>query len=136
MLESMIDRLTIAHALARSPARTDDDGMGVERSLPVFTSTGAWVGDPWTLRLDWSRLPERELSSPAVVEIVDRALDALSARYRAAALVDTEGVAAADVAGGLDEPLETVRRRLHRVRMALREHLTDHFTRSGSSLRE
>jgi hypothetical protein len=75
------------------------------------------VGNPWVLRLDWSQLPEDCLSSPGTAQILQRTLDALPARHRAAVLVDTEGMAAADVAAGLGEPPEMVRRRLHEVRM-------------------
>jgi len=132
-LRGVIDRLTVALALARCPARNDDEELALERALPVFTPTGSRLGDPWVLGLDWSRLPEEYLSSPGVAEILDRTLEALSARYRAAALVvDTEGVAAADVAAGIGEPLETVQRRLHRVTMALRERRSDHFAATSS----
>lgn len=131
MLQSVIDRLTIARALARCRARNDDEEIVVERWLPVFTSAGSRVGDPWVLGLDWSRLSEECLSSPGVAEILHRTLEALSARYRATALVDTEGVAAADVAAGIGEPLEAVQRRLHWLRMALRERLTHYFARQA-----
>ncbi len=132
-LRGVIDRLTVALALARCPARNDDDeDLALERALPVFTPAGSRLGDPWVLGLDWSRLREECLSSPGVARIVHRTLEALSAHDRAAALVDTEGVAAADVAAGIGEPLETARRRLHRVRMALRERLTDHFAETSS----
>lgn len=126
-LRGVIDRLTVALALARCPARNDGEELALKRALPVFTSAGSRLGDPWVLGLDWSRLPEGYLSSPGVARILHRTLEALSPRCRAAALVDTDGVAAPDVAAGIGEPLETVQRRLHQVRMALRERLTDHF---------
>lgn len=128
MLEHLIDRLAVAHALRRCPVPADDDGLTLERWLPVFTSAGPRVGEPWHLCFDWSTLPWRRLASPAALEVLGRTLDALPARYRAAVLIDSEGVAPADVAAGLGEPPAVVRRRLHRVRSALRERLTAHFT--------
>ena len=126
MLERLIDRLTIAQALARCRGR-EDDVTGVQSSLPGFTSAGSREGDPWVLRLDWSQMPENYLSSPGTAEILQRAVDSLPPRYRAALLVDTEGVATADVAAGLREPPEKVRRRLHEARMVVRERLTAYF---------
>jgi len=126
MLERLIDRLTIAQALARC-RDSAQDGPGVERALPVFASAGRRVGNPWVLGLDWSRLPEAYLSSPGASEVLRRALDALPARHRATVLIDAEGVAPADVAASLGEPPEHVRRRLHQARMAVRERLTEYF---------
>lgn len=99
MLERLIDRLTIAQALAHCRGR-EDDVTGVQSSLPVFTSAGSRVGDPWMLRLDWSQMPEDYLWSPGITRILQRTADSLPPRHRAALLVDTEGVAAADVATG------------------------------------
>lgn len=126
MLQGLIDRLTIAGALACCHDREDDE-VPVERARPAFTSAGSRVGDPWMLRLDWSRLPEELLSAPGATEVLRRTLDALPARHRAAVLIDTEALAPGDVAAGLGEPPETLRRRLHQVRMAVRERLTGYF---------
>jgi len=58
---------------------------------------------------------------------IQRAIAALSPRDRAALLVDSGGLALADVALGLGEPLARVRRRLHRARMLVRERLNRYF---------
>jgi len=58
---------------------------------------------------------------------VQRALDALPAEYRAAVvLVDLEGFSYQEAAQLLRCPVGTVRSRLHRARMALREWLRDY----------
>ena len=85
------------------------------------------LGDPRTLHLDWSRFPREYLRGPGAVAALNSALDSLSARDRAALLVDTEGLALRDVARGLQEPVVRVRRRLHRARMIVREELTAYF---------
>ena len=127
--QSVIDRLTIALALARCRNRNDEEEIVVERSLPLSAPGGSRLGEPWPRRLAWSRLPEEDRAA----EILRRTLERLSARCRAAALVDTEGVSAADVAAGIGEPLEAIQRRLHRVRMAiLRELLTSSFAVASS----
>jgi DNA-directed RNA polymerase specialized sigma24 family protein len=126
VLQRVIDRLTIAQALARCR----DDGTGtarLERSLPTFAPDGGRAADPWALNFDWSALPEEYLRSPGAVEALQEALDALPSRHRAAALVDTEGVAVADVADAVGDTPATVRRRLHQVRMSARQRLTDYF---------
>jgi len=126
VLQRLIDRLTIARALAHGR----DDGTGaarLERSLPSFTSNGSRAADPWALNFDWSALPEEYLRSPGAMEALQDELDLLPLRHRAAALVDAEGVAVADVAHAMGDTPTTVRRRLHQVRMSVRQRLTDYF---------
>ena len=67
------------------------------------------------------------LRSPGAVEALQGALDALPPQHRAAALVDTEGLAIADVADAVGDTTPTVRWRLHQVRMSVRRRLTDYF---------
>lgn len=131
MLDRVIDRLAIAHALARCRGQASDEEPALARLLPAFAPDGTRLGDS-TVGLDWSRLPEASPSSGGTAEVVRRALDALPPRYRAASLIDTEALAPADVAAGLGEPLDAVRRRLHRARMAVRERLTAHLSMAAS----
>jgi RNA polymerase sigma-70 factor (ECF subfamily) len=58
---------------------------------------------------------------------VQRALDALPPEFRAVVvLVDLEGLSYAEAAQVLRCPVGTVRSRLHRARLALREWLRDY----------
>jgi len=126
VIQDLLDRLAIAEALARCRDRDDDRGF-LDRSLPAFTPAGSRAGDPGLVGLDWSRLPEEHLRAPRAAELLRRTLDTMPARYRAAALVDTEAVTVVDLAAGLEESPERVRRRVHQVRMAVRERLTHYF---------
>jgi DNA-directed RNA polymerase specialized sigma24 family protein len=127
VLRSVIDRDAVARALARARRPREPGGPRVAPNLPAFGPDGTRVGDPRTLHLDWSQLPPEYLRGPGAVAALNRALDTLSPRDRAALLVDIEGLALRDVARGLDEPLVRVRRRLHRARMIVREELTAYF---------
>jgi DNA-directed RNA polymerase specialized sigma24 family protein len=123
-LRRALDRAAVARALARPPAEAEE----VDPShLPHFGADGARLGDPHALRLDWAALPHEYLLAPGALAVLGRALDELPARDRAALLVDTEGLEAGDVAAALGEPIRRFRRRLHLVRMILRERLTDYF---------
>jgi DNA-directed RNA polymerase specialized sigma24 family protein len=126
VLQRVINRLTIALALARCRDRNATNAA-LERSFPAFTPAGKRFSDPWALRFDWSRLPYDYLRAPGSTEVLNGALDALPARHRAAALIDTEGLAIPNVAAGLGESAAAVRRRLHQARMSVREHLTSYF---------
>jgi hypothetical protein len=127
VLQRAIDRGAVARALARARSPREPGGPRVAPNLPAFGPDGTRVGDPRTLHLDWSRFPREYLHGPGAVVALNRALDTLSARDRAALLVDTEGLALRDVARGLREPVVRVRRRLHRARMIVREELTAYF---------
>lgn len=70
-------------------------------------------------------MPEEQLLSGETRAVLDRALDALPAHYRAVLLLrDVEGLSNEKVAGVVEESVATVKSRLHRARMALREQLT------------
>jgi hypothetical protein len=122
-------RLGIPGAARGAPGRAAHCGGAatVGHALPTFGPDGTRVGDPRALLLDWSRFPHEYIEGPGAAAALHRGLDALPSRDRAALLVDTEGLALADVAQALGEPARQVRRRLHRARMFLRECLTEYF---------
>ena len=129
MLRSVIDRSAVARALARARDPRDarrGNAMG-PGELPSFAVDGTRVGDERAILLDWARFPREYLEGPGTIAEIHRAIDALTPRDRAALLVDSEGLALADLAEGLGEPVARVRRRLHRARMLIRERLTRYF---------
>lgn len=127
MLRSVIDRSAIAWALARGRSPRDPGEPRRAPALPAFGPDGTRGGDPRARNLDWSRFPPEYLHAPGAVSTLNRALDTLTPRDRAALLVDSEGLDLLDVARGLGEPVRRVRRRLHRARMIVRERLTEYF---------
>lgn len=127
MLRRVIDRSAIARALLRARSPRDPGESRVAPALPAFGPDGTRLGDPRALDLDWSLFPREYLHAPGAVSALNRALDMLPPRDRAALLVDSEGLDLHDVARGLGEPVRRVRRRRHRARMIVRERLTEYF---------
>ena len=93
--------------------------------LPAFKPDGHREGATAFLLSDWSRTPEDELLSREARVVLNRALDALPARYRAVLILrDVEGLSNDETSTALAEPIGAVKSCLHRARMALREQLT------------
>ena len=77
------------------------------------------------LLADWSGTPERELLSGEAREILEEGLALLPDHYRAILVLrDVEELSNEEVAEALGESVASVKSRLHRARMALREVLT------------
>ena len=84
--------------------------------LPRFTDDGHRAGERAFLLTDWSGLPDDSLRIP---------LQDLADEDRAVlVLIDGERLSAEEAADVLEEPPATLRSRLHRARMALREQIT------------
>jgi RNA polymerase sigma-70 factor (ECF subfamily) len=96
----------------------------LEDVLPTFLSDGHRQGDPAWLRADWSSTPESELLSGEARDILEETLALLPAHYRAVLVLrDVEELSNEEVAETLGESVASVKSRLHRARMALREQL-------------
>jgi len=77
------------------------------------------------LLADWSGTPERDLLSAEAQEILEEGLALLPDHYRAILVLrDVEELSNEEVAEALGESVASVKSRLHRARMALREVLT------------
>jgi RNA polymerase sigma-70 factor, ECF subfamily len=99
--------------------------VSLEDCLPTFRDDGHREGDRAMLVADWSPTPESELLSGEAREILDRALERLPEHYRALLVLrDVEELSNEKVAEILGESVSSVKSRLHRARMALREILT------------
>ena len=97
----------------------------LEDCLPTFRADGHREGDRAWVVADWSGTPESELLSGEAREILEQALDRLPDHYRALLVLrDVEELSNEEVAGILGESVSTVKSRLHRARMVLREILT------------
>jgi RNA polymerase sigma-70 factor (ECF subfamily) len=101
----------------------------LEASLPTYLPDGHREGPREFVRADWSATPEREAMSAEARAVVGRAIEQLPANYRAVLVLrDVEELSSEEVAEILGESVASVKSRLHRARMALREQLTRHFT--------
>jgi RNA polymerase sigma-70 factor (ECF subfamily) len=124
-LASWIYRVTTNTALNKRRGKWRELETSLDELLPRFTDDGHREGDRSMLIADWSATPERELLYGEARDTLERALDALPAHYRAVLVLrDVEELSNEEVAAMIDETVATVKSRLHRARMALREELT------------
>ena len=124
-LGSWMYRVTTNTALNKRRGKWREVETSLEELLPRFEDDGHREGDRSLLVADWSATPERELLCGDARDTLERALDALPAHYRAVLVLrDVEELSNEEVAAMIDETVATVKSRLHRARMALREELT------------
>ena len=124
-LGTWLYRVAANAALIKRRGKRVELEVSLEDCLPTFRSDGHREGDRAMLVADWSGTPESELLSGEAREILDRALDRLPEHYRALLVLrDVEELSNEEVAEILGESVSSVKSRLHRARMALREVLT------------
>ena len=100
----------------------------IDDLLPRFEVDGHRSGDRAYLVADWSQDPERALLEGERRQVLETALDRLAPHYRAVLVLrDVEELSNEQVAEILGESVGSVKSRLHRARMALREQLTQQF---------
>jgi RNA polymerase sigma-70 factor (ECF subfamily) len=127
-LGTWIYRVATNAALLRRRGKRHQVEVMLEDALPTFLEDGHRAGDRSYVLADWSDTPEEELLSRETRAVVSRALDALPDHYRAVLVLrDVEGLSSEEAAAALGESVASVKSRLHRARMALREVLTRHF---------
>ena len=79
---------------------------------------------------NWSRRPDEELQSEEMRRQIQKAVDALPDIYRTVFLVrDVDGLSTEETAEALGLSIPTVKTRLHRARLALRDAIGGHFGR-------
>jgi len=77
---------------------------------------------------DWSDRPDEVLFSKEALEIIERAINELPENYRVVLyLRDVEDKSTDEVANILGISVGTVKSRLHRARLFLRDRLSDYF---------
>jgi RNA polymerase sigma-70 factor (ECF subfamily) len=79
---------------------------------------------------DWSDLPDDAAGRAELRQAFEEGLRELPAEYRMVVLMrDVEGLSTRETAEALDIGESAVKMRLHRARMALRQHLSEHHER-------
>jgi RNA polymerase sigma-70 factor, ECF subfamily len=125
-------RIAVNAALNKRRGKRNEVEEPLENYLPTFKEDGHRQGDRSFLLADWSSLPDETLLSREGRDIVRAAVDRLPHHYRSVLILrDVEELSSEEVAEVLGESVASVKSRLHRARMALREMLT-HAYRSGS----
>ena len=124
-LGSWIYRITTNAALNKRRGKRLELERPLEDLLPTFKADGHRAGDRTFILADWSQNPEEELLSGERRGVLERAIDSLPDHYRAVLVLrDVEELSNEEIAALLDESVSSVKSRLHRARMVLREQLT------------
>jgi RNA polymerase sigma-70 factor (ECF subfamily) len=127
-LGSWVYRITTNVALNKRRGKRLEIETPLEDLLPAFTPDGHRAGDRAFILADWSQSPEEELLSSERRRVLEGSIDRLPEHYRAVLVLrDVEGLSNESVAEILAESVPSVKSRLHRARMALREQLTRAF---------
>jgi RNA polymerase sigma-70 factor (ECF subfamily) len=124
-LGTWLYRVATNRALLRRRGKRVELEVSLEDQLPAFKDDGHRAGERSFLLADWSASAEEGMPSGETHALVRRAIDLLPPHYRAVvALRDIEELSNEETAEILNEPVSSVKSRLHRARMALREQLT------------
>jgi len=127
-LGTWIYRVTTNAALIKRRGKRAQLEVSLEEYLPTFKEDGHRDGERSYLLADWSQSPETELLDDEARAVLKSGIDQLPEPYRAVLLLrDVEELSNDEVAAILGESMASVKSRLHRARMALRERLTRHW---------
>jgi RNA polymerase sigma-70 factor (ECF subfamily) len=128
-LGTWIYRVTANAALIKRRGKRVELEVLLEDYLPRFLEDGHREGDRAFLCADWSQRPDEVAQGAETRAILTQALERLPDTYRAVVLLrDLEGLSNEEAAEVLGETVASVKSRLHRARMALREQLTRALT--------
>jgi RNA polymerase sigma-70 factor (ECF subfamily) len=124
-LGTWIYRVATNAALIKRRGKRAEVEVAIEDYLPTFREDGHREGDRAYLLADWSQSPHDELLTVETRALVNRALGTLPDSYRTVLVLrDLEELSNEETAEVLGESIASVKSRLHRARMALREQLT------------
>jgi len=124
-LGTWLYRVTTNAALNRRRGLAARAEGALDDQLPTFLPDGQRAGDCSFLLADWSGTPEDELLAGEARNAVNRALAGLPDGYRAVLVLrDVDELSSEETADVLRESVPSVKSRLHRARMALRESIT------------
>jgi len=127
-LSTWIYRVATNAALLKRRGKRVQLEVSLEEHLPTFKEDGHRDGPRDYVLADWSRTPEAELLDGEARTVLARAIDQLPDTYRAVLILrDVEELSNEETARILDESVGSIKSRLHRARMALREQLTRHL---------
>ena len=124
-LTTWLYRIAVNMSLNKRRGKRAEVEEPIEDLLPTYLDDGHRQGDRSFLLADWSTMPDEALLSKEGREVIRAAVERLPQHYRAVLLLrDVEELSSEEVAEILGESVASVKSRLHRARMALREQLT------------
>lgn len=122
-LSSWIYRITFNTAMSRLRSRRAERAAAQERDRVLASNTGERRTSPRPTA-DWSRMPDEELLRAQLRDAVAEALDALPEIYRVPVMLrDIQGLSTEEASTRLQVKDQTLKSRLHRGRLMLRERL-------------
>lgn len=127
-LDSWIYRICVNACLMRLRKDRRTETAPIGEFLPVFTKEGAHAKPVE----GWSREVERRIPKKELAQVIGGFTEDLPDRYRVVfALCDVQGFSCEETAQVLDLRIATVKSRLHRVRLYLRERLGRYLRDGG-----
>jgi RNA polymerase sigma-70 factor (ECF subfamily) len=124
-LSTWIYRIGVNAALLKRRGKRVELEVLLEDHLPTFREDGHREGDRSMLLADWSDTPEEELLTRETRLTVRRLIASLPEPYQVVLLLrDLEELSNEETAAIVGESVASVKSRLHRARMALREQVT------------
>jgi RNA polymerase sigma-70 factor (ECF subfamily) len=124
-LGTWLYRIAVNTALNKRRGKRAQVEASLEDYLPRYTADGHREGDRSFLLADWSLMPDEVLLSQEGRGVVRAAVERLPAHYRVVLVLrDVEELSSEEVAEIVGDSVASVKSRLHRARMALREQLT------------
>lgn len=132
-LGTWLYRIAVNTSLNKRRGKRAEVEQPLEDLLPTYKDDGHRHGDRSFLLADWSQMPDETLLAEEGRQVVRAAVERLPHHYRAVLLLrDVEELSSEEVSEILGESVASVKSRLHRARMALRELLTRTYA-SGSA---
>ena len=130
---SWLYRVTANNALMRLRSQRRHAEVSTEELPSGFMDTQqAAYGQVTSPGENWSKRPDEQMQSDELRLQIQTAVDGLPEIYRTVFLVrDVDGLSTEETAVALGLSVPTVKTRLHRARMALREAIGSHFDRAG-----
>ncbi|HEY4187352.1 MAG TPA: sigma-70 family RNA polymerase sigma factor [Polyangia bacterium] len=129
---SWLYRVTANAALMRLRSQRRHPEVSTEELEPGFLDNrGPAYGQVTSPGENWARRPDDELQSEELRGEMQRAIDALPEIYRTVFLIrDVDGFSTEETAEALAISVPTVKTRLHRARIALRQAIGKYFEKT------
>lgn len=121
-LGTWIYRITANKCLERirSSKKSKEKTESIDALMPEFTEDGHYKKE----FADWSQRPDKEADQKALKREIENAVNSLPEEYREVLILrDIEGFSGEEAAEMLSIPEASMKTRLHRARMAVREKL-------------
>jgi RNA polymerase sigma-70 factor (ECF subfamily) len=128
-LFSWIYRICVNTCLMRLRGRKRNETVSLEEFMPVFNEEGMHVSPVE----DWTGKAEKDLLNRELGQVIRKASDALSEKYRIVFLLsDVEGLSNEEAAEVLGLSVPAVKSRLHRARLFLRERISRYLVHGAA----